>query len=1841
MMASFNKIFFFVLLLLVAAGCGRSSDEILTSTEQFAGQLASYTSGLISSDAEIVVRFVNPVDEAVRAANAPLFSLQPSVRGQQRWTDERTVVFKPADRLQSGARYQVRFGAGKILGGSEAAGVFGFEVGIIPQDLDVRLAALEPDPDSQTGAQLLSGRILTADAAGLAEISRVLRAELKGQRLEPQITRETDRSFSFVLAGIDRDAQPQDLELSWDARPLGARTRGSARLTVPSRDSFTLTDVRVIYEQQPFIEISFSDPLDASQNLTGLVQLEGLSEPGVIIRNNRLLVYPRAAQPGETRLTLSSGIRSAQGQRLGEELSRSLTLAHEPPQLRLLGSGVILPGSTGLLLPFEAVNLGAVDVQVIRIFENNIPQFLQNQGLGDPGWSLREVGRPVAGEVVPLHSLGTVSSEAGKRNSYALDLSRLIEPEPGALYKVTLGFRQHQSLYPCEGVTPPDPASNNWQFENEDEEARYWDQFENLWTFGPYDWRERDNPCHSSYYTSNQRVSRNVLASDIGLIAKRGETGRMHVSAASLSSARPLSGVALEVLDFQQQSLGSGSTDSDGFWVMDAPERDPFLLLARRGSERAYLRLTEGSALSLSEFDVSGASVSGGVKGFLYSERDVWRPGDSLFVNLIVQAGEAMLPAAHPANFELIDPAGRVTVRRTVHPVNRMYAFTARTEARAETGRWLLRARVGGNTFTRSINIETIQPNRLRILTEPDETRLSGRLATLSGSISAEWLHGAVAGELLTDVSLSLRTGQLRFSDFPQFTFNDPSRTIESQPAQVFRGRLNAEGQTRFSHQLQRPEGAPGLIEGTLATRVFEESGNFSTRSTGFSYLPYSSMAGIRLEGADERDTFQYNEPVRVQAVLLDAGGGRLAGQNLTATVYELDWRWWWQRRNENLSQFFGSRSRSPLLSTTVRTNARGEAEVILPAEMLDWGRYLVQLEAPGGHTAGKVFFVGWSGGESPGGAPVRLTVETDREQYEVGETITLRFPGAHQARALVSLETGSEVLRTFWTETAPGMNEIRIPAEAGMSPTVYASVHVIQPHAQQHNDLPIRMYGVVPLTVNDPQSRLRPVLGLPTEIRPESVAELRISEQSGRAMTYTLALVDEGLLDLTNFRTPDPHAHFYAREALGVRTWDLYNDVAGAYAGALSRILAIGGDLELEREEAGEVVRFRPMVRFMGPFTLGAGATAVHQVEIPNYVGSVRVMVVAAQDDAFGSTSAAVPVRQPVMVLGTLPRVLGPGERVELAATVFAMDDRIREVDLSMLANAMFEGQGSESRRLRFTGMGDQLERFELRTGPLTGTARITLQAQSGNEQGRDEIELSIRNPNPPVMQLFAQTLQPGESWDLSYEPAGAAGTAAGLLEISSVPPVDLARHIRFLNRYPHSSLEAQLARAFPHLYLNVFTGPDAGAAQQAESRRRVEEAIASLSRYQLPNGGLAQWPGQAVAQEWLSSFALHFLTEAERAGYFVPGSIKAPLRRFQQQAAGNSREVPDAPRNADLMQAYRLYTLALSGEAPLGSMNRLREVNALSAQARWRLAAAYQVAGMPEAASQLVRQAGTQISSYRETGGTNGSELRDRAMILESLVRLGLADQASRLMMEISAEINRDDWFPPQTVAFALIAAARFTEAYPVSEQTAVRFEGMSIGAGQISGTQPLWQVPFQITETGPHSLQVRNEGGGVVFARLLQEGIPAEDRSPAASSDLGLEVRYLFPNGDKADPARLRMGTDFIAEVRVNNPGSRGALRNLALTQIFPSGWEIISTRADDDIFTQAASRPDYQDVRDDRILTYFSLSAGESKVFRVRLTATYAGDFILPAVQVSGLNDASVFARTTAGRAEVHR
>ncbi|HRH61588.1 MAG TPA: alpha-2-macroglobulin family protein, partial [Chitinophagaceae bacterium] len=418
--------------------------------------------------------------------------------------------------------------------------------------------------------------------------------------------------------------------------------------------------------------------------------------------------------------------------------------------------------------------------------------------------------------------------------------------------------------------------------------------------------------------------------------------------------------------------------------------------------------------------------------------------------------------------------------------------------------------------------------------------------------------------------------------------------------------------------------------------------------------------------------------------------------------------------------------------------------------------------------------------------------------------------------------------------------------------------------HAQTVNDLPIRMYGVIPINVEDKNTILKPQIKIADVIRPEQNNTITVSEAAGKKFSYVIAVVDDGLLDLTRFKTPNPHNTFFAKEALGVKSWDVYDDVIGAFGSQIQRILTIGGDAEAElASKTRRANRFKPVVQFMGPFQY-SGASKTHSFALPPYMGSVRVMVIAAGDNAYGMAEKTVTVKKPLMMLATMPRVLGPSEELKIPVTVFATDNSIKNVSLSLQSNPFIEASGSQN--ISFSKTGEQVVYFNAKVKPNIGVGKVKIIASSGNEKDVSEIEIDIRNPNQPVTQVTEITLQPAQSWNNVIAMVGDDNSSKATLEISSIPAINLQKRLSYLIQYPHGCIEQTTSSVFPQLVLSQLM--DLSDNRKKEINKNIQAGIQKLQNFQQSDGGFSYWPGSGYSDEWGSNYAGHFLLEASARG-------------------------------------------------------------------------------------------------------------------------------------------------------------------------------------------------------------------------------------------------------------------------------------------------------------------------------------------------------------------------------------
>jgi uncharacterized protein YfaS (alpha-2-macroglobulin family) len=1733
--------------------------------------------------------------------------------------------------------YNAKFYLSKLIKVPDFLSVFEFQFQTLQQDFEIRVINHKSYKNTDLTREKLYGSVLTADVADKKSVEKILTASQDGKNL-PITWTEGDKKqeFSFQVDSIHRGHERSFVKLEWNGNVIKAKNTGHLDVEIPSLGDFKYLGTSIVQSNERYLAVRFSDPLSDDQNLSGLIQLGKHMDLRYNIEDNELRIYPAEVPSGSVKLLIEPSIKNLQGKILGAAISEKIQFEDAMPNLRFIGNGVIMPGSNGLLLPFEAVNLKAVDIKVVRIYEDNILQFLQVNDM-DGQSELARVGKVVLKKTIPL----THIVDYGKWNRFSIDLSTLIKAEPGAIYSVKLNFKKAYSTYPCEDngdkkvetdlttwgdLTKEDDKS--WSYYNSYDDDSYDDE-----GYYSYDWNKRNDPCNDSYY-SGKSISRNVLASDLGLIAKQGSDHQLTVFVTDIITTRPLSGITVEVYDFQQQLLGTLKTDGEGKGIFKL-KRKPFVILAKKEKQVGFLKLADGSSLSLSMFNVGGESVQDGLKGFIYGDRGVWRPGDSLFIMFVLEDKTHQLPENHPVTFSLHNPSGQMVTRITkTSSINGFYNFSTVTDAGAPTGNWLAKVKVGGVDFEKTIKIETVKPNRLKLILHFGNDRLVKGQA-MKASLSARWLTGATAGKLKATVQLSLTKAGTTFKNYPDYCFDNPASGFSSENSTVFDGKLDENGNVDFSPNIKMTNAAPGVLNANFETNVFEEGGDFSVDRFTLPYYPFLTYAGIKVPSNKENDRMLYTgRNYKFDLIDLDASGNPVPNNQLKVEVYKLEWRWWWDNSESTSSADFVSTYYNHLADSLTVSVSHGKSEFPMQVTDDDWGRYLIKVtDKRSGHITGQIVYFDWYGyNRAPGGekqAAAMLTFTADKPKYKIGDKVKLTVPSSEGGRILVCVENSSSVLKSFWVDTRKGSTECSFEVTGNMAPNCYASVSLLQPHSQTKNDLPIRLYGVIPILVEDPGTHLFPKIIMKDVLAPDQLATITVKEEKGLPMTYTLAIVDDGLLDLTRFKTPDPWSIFYAKEALGIKTWDLFDMVIGAFSGELERILSIGGDQDKINKGSLKANRFKPMVKFLGPFELKKGQSKTHSFIMPEYVGSVRVMVVAGNNGAYGTCEKTVAVKKPLMVLGTLPRVVGPGETVKLPVTVFAMEKFVKNVSVQVTADPMFTISGPKLQNLIFNHPGDQVVMFELKVKEAIGVGKIRILATSGNEKAKNDIEIDIRVPNPEVTNVMETVLDPGKTWNLSFKPVGIAGTNKGKIEISSVPPLNLEKRLNYLIEYPYGCIEQTTSSVFPQLYLPDLV--DLSDSRKKELENNIRAGISRLKSFQIAGGGLTYWPGGAYADDWGTCYAGHFMLEAEQKGYTLPIGFIQSWKNFQKQKA-ISWTYNASYTNDDLVQAYRLYTLALAKVPELGAMNKLLERKDLSLQARWRLAAAYQLAGKPEEARKLVATATMIIKPYRELYWSYGSDSRDEAMIIETLCLMNMKTKAADLVRTISADLSKEDWMSTQTTSYCLIALSRYTGSI-VGKGIHASFTLNGGGITKVETGKAMYTADMGLSKSfASGNIHFINEGKNVLYARLIMEGIPGQGDQTSAQNNLKMSVAYYSTTGKKVDPATLPQGINFIAEVTITNPGMRGSYHQMALTQIFPSGWEIINSRMSEVAQTNSQASPyTYQDVRDDRVNTYFDLDPNRSKIFRIMLNSTYLGKFYLPAVYCSAMYDNTINAR----------
>ena len=1792
----------------------RSAGSDLDMYNEF---VSAYTSGSISRNAEVRVLFTHEIREGLLDSIKPadVMKLTPAVEGTYLFADNHTLVFKPTTEMQRNAKYTASVDVDKLFAGAEKF-QFGFQTR--PFAIGGSLKSFDVTDDDQ---YQLTFNLLTADNESAKETEGHVNLSLKGDQTWSHASDGQAHQLTFRV----KPTKDEKLVLTTSGdKASNVQAQEIAVVDLPSSQTFTVVGQRCKQGDSKCVEITFNKNIDPKQNINGLVFIDG-KKTQTAVEGNKVMLYADLYDGEDLTVVVSGKLRSRSGSTIGESKSLKLTVAMDKPAVEFVGDGTIMPQSDKILIPFRSIYMRGVRVAVYKMFSNMMGTVLQRGDLNNTS-EVSYAGRPIAMTTFFIDDNGVDLSEW---HTYAIDLTNEVKLEPGAMYHIELSLDPRLSAWPCDTLkqaTREEMAVEDAQLM--DKMSQRFDNgcyFYSGITYESYNWWDDDyytlhEDPNAAYYYNNRTVGKNVLATNIGLTALKGSDNMLSVTTINLPDAQPMSGVSVEAYSLQQQLIGKGSTDGEGIARISFETRQgqPAYVIARKGDDVSYLKITDEVSLSTSTFDVSGSVIERGLKGYIYGDRGVWRPGDTLHIAFMLNDKSKTLPADYPVSLKLSNPLGQVTNRITrTEGAMGLYTFTIPTAADALTGIWSAQISVGGVTFYKNLRIETIKPNRLKIDLDLPKGALSS--GSNSAKLHTEWLNGNVASGLKYDISATIIETTTGWKAWPGYVFDNPTKTFETSEQNVAKGEVGQQGDASCLLNLNTGKTAPGMLKANLVTHVYEPSGEFSVDVTQALIAPYSRFVGIKSPQQPRQSHLDTDRDHTFGVVSVDKDGNAIPDVKLKVDVYKVDWYWWWSSSRADMAGYTSSSYHEPVKTMTVVTDKSGKADFKLKMSEANWGTYLVMVEdAASGHAAGTLSYFDWPWMSSrrsseAGENATALTITTDKKEYAPGDKMHISLPSDEGSRAIVSISNGSKILQLNTYQCQKERTEIVIEATEEMTPNIYIGVSLVQPYSQTVNDMPIRLYGLTPVSVTSAKSHITPVISSKDEFQPESQCQVTVSEKDGRPMSYTLAIVDEGLLDLTRFKTPDAWPVFNAREALGVRYWDLYSHVNGAFGGRIEQLFSIGGDEALDNTPKAIVNRFTPMVHFSGPFTLKKGEKRTHKINVPNYNGRVRIMVVAGDGSAYGNAEKSVLVRRPLMLIGTMPRQIGREDEMTVAATVFA-SQKLGEVKVSISASDGLQVVGEKTKTVSFNDAGDQTVQFRIKEAGQVGDGTVKLVATSGSGKADYTANISVRTVSQTLRKTTTERIEAGGVLEKQITMPG-DGEFSMLYGMTANQPLNLIGRLSELIAYPHGCVEQTTSKAFPQLYLSEFSALN--KEQQTEAEGNIKYGIQRLASYQTADGGMSYWPGGRQSHPWASAYVLQFLYEAASRGYYVPDDMQRRLKSYVATQA-NAWTAKDDANTA----AYQLYVLAAVQSAELGAMNRMREHAAeLSQSANCLLSAAYALGGRKDIGKELLNTATSNKSDWWWFSGD----------IARLIAQMSLDDNRAESAAETVRKSLMDDrWLSTSEKAFSLIAMSQYYKKNTVGKglKFTTTLDGKKYADVDIEKYAWNGQQTF-LKKQG--TVSIRNASDAPLYVTITAQGVATQSKIERAANGLDLSIRYTDDNDHVLNPASLSQSTTFKAYLTVRNTSGKDQ-QNIAVTHIVPAGWEILAA--------QPAGTISYQDVRDDRVLSYIDrLPVNESVTIRLNLSATYAGQYYMPSVQAEAMYDASIMGCTESAECEV--
>jgi uncharacterized protein YfaS (alpha-2-macroglobulin family) len=1467
------------------------------------------------------------------------------------------------------------------------------------------------------------------------------------------------------------------------------------------------------------------------------------------------------------RVTIDRGLPAIDGSTLDREFSSAVSFPREdiPPQIDFVGDGFYLTKSGNLNLGLSTINVDSVSVEIEQVFANNLVYLLNAENLVSSRSyyrsrsDMRAVGRHV-------HAFDImVDKNANQEVVTPIDAEEYLAGDAKGVFRFTARRK-----------------------------ARRW-----------------------------QTAKRWVIATDMGIVAKKAGDD-LWVWVNSLSTLEPVEGAKLTLYSRNNQELMAERTDRDGLAVFESYKDlnegfEPYLVTASHENDLSFLEITR-RLIPTSDFDVAGSRLlQSGYEAFMYGERDIYRPGEAAQIVAIVRGVNAIAPEPFPVRMRLRDPGLKIiSEQRAMLNDQGAAEFECPIPEYAKTGVYNAELLLGDRDRIgqRKLQVEEFVPDRMKvkITTDLDSYRTG---ETMAVSVEAVTLFGPPASGRRVKADIEVETFPFTIERWKAFTFSDARKSFSAQRFKLGEGTLDDDGKADYVFEIPDNFEPPASLRGVLSATVLEPGGRGVTAYSGVLIHPHSTYVGLR---RTETGYAEPNKPVEHQFVVVDPDGKPVPGCRVEVSFYRVYWQSILRRVDSRTGYRYVSEKVEDLIDQfTLESTDQAAAFSVTPG---DFGRYLVVVRDVESNAGASYEFYASGWGYCPWAMdePDRIEIDLDKELYSPGETAQIQIRAPFPGKLLLTLENRGVLDHKILTLT-DNTATVGMPVTDDCKPNAYVSAHLIRSTEALQRDTPVRAFGVVPLPVNNEANLLTIEFDAPTEARPKTslAVNFKVAAQSRGTPLVTIAAVDEGICQLTDFRTPDPHGFFFGKKRHSVDSYDMYSLILPEIESSLS---AASGDVESARRRhitPVSVRRVKPVALWSGFVEIDERGFGKVTFELPQFNGTVRLMAVAFDGDRFGSNEQKVVVREPIVLTPTFPRFIASADSLIVPVTVFNGTGEDAQFDVRLRIDGPVEAVGASLQSVTIAQGKEETVDFRLKAHEAAGKVKFDLIATGAAKRTEMQVEVPVRPPVPYVTLSGAGSVQEGSAVSFTFPSEFIEGSARFALSIASSPEVRFARSLQYLLSYPHGCVEQTTSRLFPLLYFDELARlAEPELFERNSADYYIEEGITKLENMQLISGTFAFWPQGNYISNWASIYASHFLVEARRAGYTVSDRVYNGLIRA---LAASSRDYRDGERHSFEKAVYACYVLALAGKPESNTMHYLKDnaLDKLSDYSQYQMAGAFALSGDLNTARTLLPGVALPETVGREpeSGGNFNSSVRAKAIMLGVLADFDdknpMIPQLIKDLTDAASERGR--WRTTQENAFAFLALGKIMKTQPDADYSGnVTIDGsrgydFDTGGGRYSSRD--WSGK---------EVTVEIAGSGTCYYYWRADGLPSGLHIDEHDDDVVVRRRYLDENGNAMDYESFRQGDLVIAEITLKAPNE--PLENVAVVDLLPAGLEIenprLQSRRGISWIGDKAYKPTYTDIRDDRLIFYGDIGHGSEQKFYYALRAITRGSFILPPV-----------------------